>query len=290
MALYAFDGTWNENQPGDAKDTNVVRFHDAYRGPKWYVEGPGTRAGFIGKIFGGLFGSGARPRVKEACKEAARNFAAGDKIIDIVGFSRGAALALDFANAVTKDGVAGEKAPAIRFIGLWDVVPSFGLPGNEVNIGHTLTLPANAAKCFHAMALDERRGNFPVHRVVMAGAQRANCVSELWFRGVHSDVGGGNGNTGLSSIALQWMFKRAVACGLPIDPAAIDRAKQQVKPTAPISKNLDPIKFHDPFRQIAATDFVHFAVRFVEHANNPQNGLKVMDDDGKMLALGFNMK
>ena len=30
MALYAFDGTWNKNQPQDDKDTNVRKFFEAY--------------------------------------------------------------------------------------------------------------------------------------------------------------------------------------------------------------------------------------------------------------------
>jgi len=31
MALYAFDGTWNEDEEGEiAAETSVVRFHNAY--------------------------------------------------------------------------------------------------------------------------------------------------------------------------------------------------------------------------------------------------------------------
>ena len=32
MAFYAFDGTWNTDQPGTEKDTNVLKFYDAYEG------------------------------------------------------------------------------------------------------------------------------------------------------------------------------------------------------------------------------------------------------------------
>jgi hypothetical protein len=58
MALYAFDGTWNEDEANEAKDTNVVKFSDAYAGRKFYLEGVGTRLGFVGKILGGVTGAG----------------------------------------------------------------------------------------------------------------------------------------------------------------------------------------------------------------------------------------
>jgi len=288
VGLYAFDGTWNENKPGDAKDTNVVKFLGAYKGNnKWYVEGPGTRFGPIGKFFGGVFGSGGKDRVKEACKALQRNFAAGDEVIDIVGFSRGAALALDFANAVHSGGVSGKREPPIRFVGVWDVVPSFGLPGNDVNLGYVLTLPPSVIKCFHAMALDERRQNFKVQRVVttVSDAGAEGRVYEVWFRGVHSDVGGGNGNNGLSSIALCWMLKRAMSCGLPLSTAELQKRQGQTNPDAPISRNFDPAK--DPYRPIPWTDVVHKSVAPRAGTHNPPKGLRVVEDDGQSLPKGF---
>ena len=186
MALYAFDGTWNEDEADEAKDTNVVRFRDAYQGNIFYLEGVGTRLGFIGKILGGLTGAGGYIRIDEALDGLAANFKKGDRDIDIIGFSRGSALALHFANTICKE----KNSTSIRFLGLFDVVASFGLPGNDLNIGWKLTLPPNVKQCFHAMALDERRGNFPVTRIrpekgTSAGAGR---LREVWFRGVHSDV------------------------------------------------------------------------------------------------------
>jgi uncharacterized protein (DUF2235 family) len=108
-----------------------------------------------------MFGLGGRSRISKALKDLDRNFADGDKTIDIIGFSRGAAMALHFANKINdkKDGAA------IRFLGLWDVVASFGIPGNPLNISWDLTLPDNVQKCYHAMALDEMRGNFTPTRV-----------------------------------------------------------------------------------------------------------------------------
>src|SRR5688500_8663880 len=104
MALYAFDGTWNssviDDDVHDPHDTNVVCVYEAYTGPKWYVSGVGTRWRRLGKLAGGLTGAGGHRRVNEAYKELCRNWAKGDHEIDIVGFSRGSALALDFANLI----------------------------------------------------------------------------------------------------------------------------------------------------------------------------------------------
>lgn len=256
MALYAFDGTWNEDEVDEAKDTNVVKFSDAYAGRKFYLEGVGTRLGFVGKILGGVTGAGGRVRIREAMERLDNNFAEGDRAIDIIGFSRGAALTLHFANEIQQN----RNGTEIRFLGLWDVVASFGVPGENLNIGWTLTLPDNVNKCYHAMALDERRGNFPLTRAraPAGGRSTAERLQEVWFRGVHSDVGGG-ASVGLSSIALCWMLRRARDDGLPIDGAKIGKHEASRNPDAPISKNFDPKL--DPPRSILQGDTVHESVR-----------------------------
>ena len=70
MALYAFDGTWNdssapEGQRDTNKDTNVHRFRALYGGKAEYKDGVGSRYGFIGKLIGGLTGAGAEQRIEE---------------------------------------------------------------------------------------------------------------------------------------------------------------------------------------------------------------------------------
>ncbi len=278
MALYAFDGTWNEDEEGEGKDTNVAKFFKAYQGPKFYLEGVGTRKGFIGKIFGGVIGAGGRVRIEEAIEEVKKNFKAGDTTIDIIGFSRGAALALHFANEVEEE-IDNAK---IRFLGLWDVVASFGLPGNHINLGWHLHLSGSVEKCCHALALDERRGNFKPTRVKTSQGEipNENRLEEVWFRGVHSDVGGGM-SLGLSSIALYWMMKRAMTSGLPVNTDEAGRFKSMRDPDAPVSKNLDPKL--DPMREILPGDSVHASVQprgntdGKEH-NDPPFGLKVIND------------
>ncbi|MBI4490587.1 MAG: DUF2235 domain-containing protein [Deltaproteobacteria bacterium] len=287
MALYAFDGTWNENRPDDAEDTNVFKFKEAYQAKKFYLPGIGTRFGVIGRIVGGFFGAGGKQRINEAYEELEKNFREGDRVIDIIGFSRGGALALDFANNIHSEGVLGTQHPEIRFLGVWDVVPSFGIPGNDINLGYVLTLPDSVKKCFHAMALDERRQNFGVQRIVttVSNANTEGRIYEVWFRGVHSDIGGGNRNLGLSSIALHWMYKQALRCGLPIPQQEVAKQRENMRPDTEISKNMDIIP--NRYRTISWSDVVHESVSHRPDANNPPKDLKVVNDDGQILSRGF---
>lgn len=273
MALYAFDGTWNEAKTGDDpsyENTNVARFHAAYRRNSgttdFYVPGVGTRYDLVGRVLGGVFGLGELPRIKEAYDHLCEAWDAGDHVIDIVGFSRGAATTLDFCHYVQERGIRKpgtdtvvEPEPVIRFLGVWDVVAAFGLAnlGSDVlNIGHHLELPRkNLTFCFHALALDERRLSFLPTR--LPGA----C--EVWFRGVHSDVGGGNGNRGLNDIALRWMFRKAQSAGLPILDA--DVAALAPAPVEPSKNNRLPI----PVRVVDSVDRTHYSVSPLDGWTNP---------------------
>jgi len=91
-----------------------------------------------------------------------------------------------------------DKALRVRFLELFDTVHSFGVPGIDLNLFHDPDLPNIVDHCFHALALDERRGAFR--------PTRAPKGYEVWFRGAHLDIGGGNNNTGLNAITLKWML------------------------------------------------------------------------------------
>lgn len=291
MALYAFDGTWNRDKPGTEQDTNVVWFRDAYaEGRPFYEKGVGTRFGKLGRVLGGIAGAGGRSRVKRARERLERNFARGDTTIDIVGFSRGSALALHFANKIERKGVKtpdGKVVPTIRFLALWDTVASFGAPSIPLNIGWDLDLPDNVEKCCHALALDERRHTFRPERleVRVDDVKDAGRLEEVWFRGVHSDVGGGNKNPGLSSIALHWMFVKAKAAGLPIDSKVVTKNRARLKAESPISVHeYDKVK--QRFRRVRPDDQIHHSVSFRkdtrkrEHSNPPV-GVAVVTDSGR---------
>jgi hypothetical protein len=278
MALYAFDGTWNkERDAGEyGKNTNVVRFKDLYAGPKFFYKGVGTKHGKIGKLFGGAFGVGGQERVEAASKDLAVQLAAGDETIDIIGFSRGAALAVHFANViaagvrVTLRGRVEGVRPTIRFLGVWDIVAAFGIPidigirFSRVNLGYKLSLPSNVRYCFHALALDERRQAFRPTRVPSG--------YEVWFRGVHSDVGGGNDNRPLNDIALRWMLHKALAVDVPLAPDCIG-ACAQANEDAPVGENLDPLTNRP--RTLSLGDRIHYSVGDRPgHVNPPLGGAR----------------
>jgi uncharacterized protein (DUF2235 family) len=115
----------------------------------------------------------------------------------------------------------GEEAVPIRFIGVWDTVGALGIPDHlgVLNIldrindktFHDTKLGSNLQTARHAVAIDEKRQSFqPTLWIETEGRD----VKQIWFPGVHSDVGGGYLETGLSDGALRWMVDEAAACGL----------------------------------------------------------------------------
>jgi len=298
MALYAFDGTGQKDdnpELEDVKDTNVSRFFRAYRPaddvslPRddWhnhYQRGVGS-AGLLRKALGGITGFGGRTFIRRALHKLEDNIEQNDTAIDVIGFSRGAALALDFVNEIAKGKakLPNGSIPAVRFLGLFDTVPSFGIPISPLNIGWDLDLPANVTRCFHALSLDERRGNFHLHRPEVLGQPQEGRLNEVWFRGVHSDVGGNGAKEipprGLASIPLNWMFVNAQAAGLKFDPALVAENKALANATATMLDNVDPIETH--FRKLRDGDFVHQSVATRDKCNNPAATCVVVSDTGE---------
>lgn len=294
MALYAFDGTGNEDhdETDDSRDSNVADFFEGYLDPNknsdthleqgsLYLKGIGTRGHEkLMQTFGKVFGFGGHPRVHEALGRLVANQAAGDTEVDIVGFSRGAALAVAFANEIDN------KFPAIsiRFLGVWDIVAQFGVPGKFINLTYKLGMPKNTKAVYHAMAMDESRAMFPLTRLQSKNPPFDGRLTEVWFRGVHSDVGGGNANPGMNWIALNWMFEAAVRAGLPIDPAAV--AKNLADSTLPqqISDHKLDARIDRHYRE---TDILHSTVQLVAGIpgrphNNPPFALSRIDDSGNI--------
>ncbi|GLC25690.1 DUF2235 domain-containing protein [Roseisolibacter agri] len=128
-------------------------------------------------------------------------------------------------------------APRIHCIGVWDTVGSLGVPTSGP-VGwftrrqygfHDVTLSARVDHAFHALAIDERRKPFaptlwevPDSDITPDRTQR---VEQMWFAGVHSNVGGGYPDSGLSDHALHWMLDRAQSAGLALDPAVVAALK-----------------------------------------------------------------
>jgi len=291
MALYAFDGTGNDDLDRHCRETSVLEFFRAYvGGPRnddpalkigsLYLKGIGTRSrGFVGYKPAEAFGVGGHRRVRQAIDRLENNFEVGDTVVDVIGFSRGAALAVSFANEL-----AG-KLPrvSIRFMGLWDVIGQFGAPGRRFNAGHDLGMPPNVMRCYHAMALDETRLALPLTRLSETDPDTGRLL-EVWFRGVHCDVGGGNGNRGLNWLSLNWLFENAQRDGLPLNRAAIIANAAHSGLPQEIS---DHVVDANHRRTILATDLLHTSVQLEPVIagrlhNNPPVPLARIDDAGRI--------
>jgi uncharacterized protein (DUF2235 family) len=111
----------------------------------------------------------------------------------------------------------------VHFLGVWDTVKFVGWLNLKAQIQvarwpFTANL-ANVATARHALAIDERRRPFAAYRFeAEAVAASEGRFQELWFAGVHGDVGGQNRDKDkLPDIAFSWMVKEAVAEGLAVD-------------------------------------------------------------------------
>lgn len=107
------------------------------------------------------------------------------------------------------------RAVRVHFLGLWDTVSSIGWAWAPQHLQFTENNPA-VDVVRHAVSLDERRSYFVQN---LWGTQAPTDIDQVWFPGVHCDVGGGypESESGLSAIALQWMAGEAEAAGLILD-------------------------------------------------------------------------
>jgi uncharacterized protein (DUF2235 family) len=125
----------------------------------------------------------------------------------------------------------------IHFVGVWDTVGSLGIPGLRGRLAkklwgfHDTALSSHVRFAHQALAIDEQRGPFQPtlwHRQQpQAGGQ---TLEQVWFAGVHSDVGGGLSDPALAEIPLLWMAQRARACGLAFEPGHFRRPGGGVDP------------------------------------------------------------
>lgn len=207
LVLFAFDGTDND----ESSRTNVLKFRDLYLSDSRetrYVTGVGRdhRDGQYSDIIsqdydkwigigtipdrGGNYSGPARiERMLLYFVDAAEAFeddgAAMD--IDIIGFSRGAAQARDFANRLVQmidhdnviryqkhdpetgkllEGQWACQAVNFRFIGLFDTVLSTNFSGHSYN----LLIPSQFEYAAQAVALNEYRSSGPAGEQAYAGA------------------------------------------------------------------------------------------------------------------------
>lgn len=181
----------------------------------YYYSGVGTRGTFFRRTLASLFAK-LSPKLilKEAYNDLCENYKEGDEIF-IFGFSRGAAIARMLACKISDKGIK-EYNPKIKLLGVWDTVASIGMPNLDDNtrpisdvVFENGTIANAIENAVHLVAIDETRKAF---RPVLMNV--SDKIEEIWFAGVHSDVGGGYFLDGLSDISLEFMMKRGAHFGL----------------------------------------------------------------------------
>jgi uncharacterized protein (DUF2235 family) len=111
-----------------------------------------------------------------------------------------------------RDRVPGEQV-TIRCIAVWDTVGSLGIPDSRfcqtAYSFHDTALGPGVEFAYHALAMDEQRGPFqPTIWDSNAKPRVTQTVEQVWFAGVHSNIGGGYPEHELSDAALFWMCSK----------------------------------------------------------------------------------
>ncbi|MDH5444397.1 MAG: DUF2235 domain-containing protein [Gammaproteobacteria bacterium] len=241
-----FDGTGN-NKDADIPEgceTNIAKLFRLYNTSpynynneadiqfirKKYIRGVGSVSG--SRLIGGITGAGARRRMTRAYefikyqldKPEARD--CDKKYIDVFGFSRGASQARHFVNMLLNlpipvgDSTTEHHDITIRFLGIFDTVASFGIPGNELDVDFDLSVdPARVMRCVHYTAEHERRALFDLQSIKSSATQSLpQHFVETAYPGAHSDVGGGYGMTPYRASGF---YKQRIINGKLVDiPAA----------------------------------------------------------------------
>ena len=236
--IFCFDGTCND--PKDAQNyatnvsiTNILKLHVLFGGNtrdkfksliddslcqrSFYYRGVGTHGNRFTKFINTAFAperGDVRRILNAAIKDLQKHYHEGSRVL-VFGFSRGAALARRFAAVAQKrSGKAGLK---INFIGVFDTVAAISSFSRGIGFAPRIktnptltevleypTMNKDIQKVVHLVALDENRVAF---QPTLFGYD-SDRVTEVWFPGTHSDVGGGYWIDGLSDLALKYMIEK----------------------------------------------------------------------------------
>jgi uncharacterized protein (DUF2235 family) len=220
----------------------------------YYDPGLGTD-NVLDKVTGGAFGIGLSRNVQRAYLFLVNNYAEGDEVY-FFGFSRGAYTVRSTAGLIRNCGLLhkvhadktveawriyrSEKGPddsdagkfrdehsryplRVKFLGVWDTVGSLGIPGLLNFIGrsrfafHDVALSRSVDHAYQGLAIDEKRRFFAPTLWEQHPEAHDQVLEQVWFPGVHMDVGGGYRDAFLANRALLWMAEKAEATGLDLD-------------------------------------------------------------------------
>jgi uncharacterized protein (DUF2235 family) len=262
--LYCADGTWDGKSNGTNVFKLFSSLLVTSQQMPFYDTGVGADGNPLEKFVGGAFGDGLFQKIKDGYTKISQVYEAGDELF-LFGFSRGAFTARSLAGMISACGLPCKNfddqlvedafqayrdksrrsailaglalryamtAAPITMVGVWDTVGSLGIPSLFGGVDPLLygfldtSLNPNIKNAFHALAIDERRKEFPPTLWTSTPAP-GQTLQQVWFCGVHGDVGGGYAagdaaaNTTLSDITLSWMMDKAMSLGAQISPVAV---------------------------------------------------------------------
>ena len=298
------DGTGNEY---GRNNTNVVETYVLVVKDKtqvaYYDPGVGTGGweynedeGVLRAMSDQATGKGLQKNVEDAYRYLMGCYETGDQVY-LYGFSRGAFTVRSLAGMLYKSGLLradagnlveyasklyntddnddiaqrfrqefGRYCP-VHFIGVWDTVESLSL--NAGKRFHNATLNPEVTFGFHALAIDEKRKDFQPCLWDEYNVKSHQTVEQVWFAGVHADVGGWYDERGLSNITLHWMLSKAKDCGLRVNEDAL--ATYECDPHDKMHQSYKGFwKFRGQrTRNIPRGAIIHESV--LERRNNPDN-------------------
>ena len=262
--VFSFDGTGNEPSDAegfehDESISNVLKLHVLMGGGlagldltetktpggqdqvTHYYNGIGTREngedipliGWLVSKATGLVNSALAPKWADARRilnEAKADLksakaTSADRIV-VFGFSRGAALARKFASMVLEE----DGDLEIAFLGVFDTVAAMdGIHRKSEKISSDVvfehgTVNARVRRAVHILSLDEDRIAFEPTQMNRDTA-KPERITEIWFPGVHSDIGGGYWHDGLGDVSLRYMIEQcrtSLGRGISIEESSGD--------------------------------------------------------------------
>lgn len=250
------------------KTDNQIVYYDPGVGTGGYHYDEGT--GILKAAYDAGTGTGVHKNVEQAYKYLMEVYEEGDKIF-LFGFSRGAFTVRSLAGMLYNIGLLpadhdnqleyaskyyldkdyhhlaeGFKKDFCRpcpvhFIGVWDTVDSTIL--HEGAQFTDTKLNPEVTYAYHAVSIDEKREKFPECLWDENNLTSEQTMEQVWFAGVHSNVGGWYTSRDLSSIALCWMLSRAKAdeVGLQIDDVLFKERLKENKPAGKIHKSREKL-------------------------------------------------
>lgn len=291
-----------------------IVYYDTGVGSHWYD-----------RIRGGISGRGLSKNIREAYYEVCKHYEKGDKV-SVFGFSRGAYTARSLSGMIYSCGLIrkedltdnsiekafeiykkGDKPTRqaykdsnlkceIEIIGVWDTVGALGIPisffkkfTNRFLQFHDTKINKEIKHAYHALSIDEQRETFRPTLWNLNAGNSHQVIDQVWFAGVHSDIGGGYKQREHSDIAFKWMIDKIK------DKIILDDSTYPYH--ADISKNIhDSYKFYygGKERRVASatevnTPSVHVSVLQKVQKVSHYNPLALVDIENKETLAPYNV-